>query len=342
MLRGYRGVLIAAIGVVLLGAASPPEGGGQAEQAKPEQHQQTAPSPPPVSQPPVESADKPENANPPCEAGQDNRNSDLCAQWKAADAAKDSAYWARQSYRLIFAGTVVGAFTLFAAIAAALYAREAARHTETGSIQTERSAKAAEDAIAVSREIGEAQARAYISVTKAWFETIDKALPKIILQVRNSGQSPAYDLQVVYRACSEPISVDPTVKPLKVNSFPLTDLWPAGADEILSFGIHPDDVVDQTGKGAPGKSFAMVELILEYQTVFDRQRQRIDMDTAVRLLVPNVPKWTGPELTQTKPPRHPVLVMTNFTASWILEYRRTLGSGRRVKKGEAGKKSGEA
>jgi hypothetical protein len=29
-----------------------------------------------------------------CEPGQDQRNSDLCAQWKAADAAADSARWA--------------------------------------------------------------------------------------------------------------------------------------------------------------------------------------------------------------------------------------------------------
>ncbi|AZO57450.1 MULTISPECIES: hypothetical protein [unclassified Mesorhizobium] len=238
-----------------------------------------------------------------------------------------------RSYWLIFAGTVVGAFTLFAAIAAALYAREAAKHTETGSIQAERSAKAAEDAIVASREIGEAQARAYISVTKAWFENNAKALPKIIIQVRNSGQSPAYDLRAVYRACTEPISVEPVLKPLKVNSFPLTDLWPAGADEILAFGIHPDEVVDQTGKGAPGKSFAMVELILEYQTVFDRLRQRVDMDTAVRLLIPNVPKWS-PSLDQLKLPRHPVAVMTSFTAGWIHEYRQTLSKGRVIKKDE--------
>ncbi|WP_095203621.1 hypothetical protein [Mesorhizobium carmichaelinearum] len=325
----------------LAAAASPPESGGQAEQAKPEQHQQTPATSPPISQPPVESADKPENPNPPCEAGQDNRNSDLCAQWKAADAAKESADWTMRSYWLVLAGTIIGACTLIAAGAAAKFARDAAIHTEAGAKQAERSAKAAEDAIVASREIGEAQARAYISVTKAWYENNANALPKIIIQVRNSGQSPAYDLQAIYRPCTEPINVEPPLKPLKVSSFPLTDLWPAGADEMLSFGVHPDDVVDPTGKGAPGKNFAMVELILEYMTVFDRQRGRIDMDTAVRLFIPNVPKWTGPDLNQTKPPRHPVAVMTSFTAGWIHEYRRTVGNGRRViKKGEPDKESG--
>lgn len=64
-----------------------------------------------------------------------------------------------RSYWLIFAGTVVGAFTLFAAIAAALYAREAAKHTETGAIQAERSAKAAECQSARNWDPGSARKR---------------------------------------------------------------------------------------------------------------------------------------------------------------------------------------
>ncbi|RAZ79758.1 hypothetical protein DPM35_00150 [Mesorhizobium atlanticum] len=243
---------------------------------------------------------------------------------------------------MVVVGTVIGVLTLIAAGAAAVYAGQAAKHTKTGADHAERSAKAAEDAITVSREIGEAQARAYISVTKAWFENNAKALPKIILQVRNSGQSPAYDLKVVYRACTEPISVEPAPKPLNVNSYQLTELWPAGADDILAFAIHPDEVVDQTGKGAPGKPFAMVELILEYMTAFDRPRGGVDMDTAVRLLIPKVPKWAGADLTGTKSPRHPVPVMTNFIADWILEYRRMFSKGRVIKKSEVEKRNDEA
>lgn len=42
--------------------------------------------------------------NPPCPKGQDDRRSDLCAQWKAADSAADAAWWAKWQTFLSFAG----------------------------------------------------------------------------------------------------------------------------------------------------------------------------------------------------------------------------------------------
>ena len=76
----------------------------------------------------LEAANKDQEYNPPCARGEDNRGSDLCAQWKAADAADRSASWTERTFWLGLVGTVIGAFTLFAAIAAAAYARLAAIH----------------------------------------------------------------------------------------------------------------------------------------------------------------------------------------------------------------------
>ena len=70
--------------------------------------------------------------NQPCEQGQDNRRSDLCAQWKAADAAYESAVWTRRMYPWIVAGTIIGGATLLAAIAAAMFAHRAAVAAEKG------------------------------------------------------------------------------------------------------------------------------------------------------------------------------------------------------------------
>ncbi|AZO15093.1 hypothetical protein EJ069_10340 [Mesorhizobium sp. M2A.F.Ca.ET.043.05.1.1] len=271
---------------------------------------------------PASTAGDPPGYKDPCEVGQDDRNSDLCAQWKAADAAEQSAFWT-------MIGVIVGGLTLIAAGLAAWYAGRAAQYTRDGAEHAGRSVKTAEVATEVSRQIGEAQARAYISVTKAWLENNANALPKIILQVRNSGQSPAYDLTAVFRASSEQFDLDPPLTPLRVNSYVLADLFPAGADDRLAFGIHPNDIVDMTGKPTPDEKLQMVELILEYKTVFDRPRGQIDMDTAVRLLIPNVLTFTSNRPTRQS---QPVTVMTNFTASWIREYRRTLGKGRVIKK----------
>jgi len=75
------------------------------------------------------SADKPDVG---CKADQEDRRSNLCAQWKAADAAYDSALWAL--WQVIFGGIglLVGAATLAAAIMAARYARDAANETKRG------------------------------------------------------------------------------------------------------------------------------------------------------------------------------------------------------------------
>ncbi len=58
----------------------------------------------------------------PCEPTEDDRNSDLCAQWKAADAARDSAWWA-------MVGTVVAALATIAIFYQIKLTREAVQDT---------------------------------------------------------------------------------------------------------------------------------------------------------------------------------------------------------------------
>jgi len=169
-------------------AVSPPESGGQAEQAKPQQNQQTTTGSTPIGQPQVESADKTDNTNQPCKAGQDNRNSDLCAQWKAADAAKESADWARQSYWLILAGTVIGFMTFCAAIAAAIYAGQAAVHTR-------RSADIAEKALLdIERpHIFVEKIKALRNINESWLDIPEGKFPffEVTYDTLNYGRTPA-------------------------------------------------------------------------------------------------------------------------------------------------------
>ena len=67
-----------------------------------------------------------------CDPGKDNRQSDLCAQWKAADAAAEVANWTLWTLFAGLIGLVIGGGTLFAAWRAAHWAKRAADHTETG------------------------------------------------------------------------------------------------------------------------------------------------------------------------------------------------------------------
>ena len=128
MSSGNRRVFIAFAELTLLGAS--PGNEGQPKQDE-DAGSQTKPSAPRVSIVKPQSAADYEQA---CKQGYGNRSSDLCAQWKAADA---SASAADAAWLVGAIGSVIGLLTLGAAAAAAIFARDAARHTESGAGQAE-------------------------------------------------------------------------------------------------------------------------------------------------------------------------------------------------------------
>jgi hypothetical protein len=148
MPRGYRYVLLAFVGL-LIGAAPLPKGqGAQSERADTERQIANALSGIDAS---LKEANQPNELERECDREKPNRKSDLCAQWQAADAAVNSALWAERSFYLGVAGTFIGFLTLVAAGAAAWFARDAARHTETGAIEAKRGANAAHDLLDLER-----------------------------------------------------------------------------------------------------------------------------------------------------------------------------------------------
>ena len=91
----YRSVIVAIAGLVLIGAGEPPKKAGYSDQtdaAKPEQH--SAPTVPLNASETIPKV-KSEKQQEPCGNSRYDSNDDLCAQWKAADAASDAAQWAR-------------------------------------------------------------------------------------------------------------------------------------------------------------------------------------------------------------------------------------------------------
>lgn len=126
----------------------------------------------------------------PCQPGQDNRASDLCAQWKAADAAAASAYWDRFIAVLTGGGLLVGAATLGAAVAAAVFARRASNHAH-------RSADTANDALI-------ADTRAWLAIKSVAVWSIGDPGPgdsetlstQITIWVHNYGRGPSLDCEL--------------------------------------------------------------------------------------------------------------------------------------------------
>lgn len=190
MLRGYR-LFILAVGLALAGPGYGQEASGDQQKTRNQIDTQLERIAAAIEKQPVASA--PDSG---CEPGQENRQSDLCAQWKAADAAAESARWAFWTFFATIAGLAIGGGTLLAAWRAAHWAKKAADHTQTGTIEAKRAADAAEKSVAETRRIGEAQVRCYLSAEKARIVQLQDGKIIAYCTIRNTGSSPAIDVRM--------------------------------------------------------------------------------------------------------------------------------------------------
>jgi hypothetical protein len=177
---------VCAIVVALgLAGASPPQG-----KAGEQPRETTRPQQPADRAAALPKADDPERLYAACRQGEAKRNSDLCAQWYAADSAKEASIWSRRTGWFTGIGLIVGAITMVAAICAALFAKEAANHTADG-------ARAAWAAEKVTRESAERQLRAYINVFDFYMTDVEVgAAPVANFTVTNGGSTPAKRVQM--------------------------------------------------------------------------------------------------------------------------------------------------
>ncbi|WP_404710373.1 hypothetical protein [Sphingomonas sp. MMS24-J13] len=103
---------------------------------------------------------------------------------RSADAADAQAIASNSQSRIAAWGLALSIATLIAAIGAAKYARDAARHTK-------RAADAANAANAISAQNGQAQTRAYLSIANPILSFDEWGIAEVALEIVNSGQSPA-------------------------------------------------------------------------------------------------------------------------------------------------------
>ncbi|MFL9840045.1 hypothetical protein ABS767_03635 [Sphingomonas sp. ST-64] len=156
----------------------------------------------------MDEANKAKEADRGCQRGKDDRSSDLCAQWKAADAAKESADWARRMYPWIVAGTIIGGLTLVAAVAAAMFAKSASDGAhEANRIARAVASRAERDAETARQALIRAD-RAIIRISTVQSEppplqTKDGAM--ITIRVVNIGRTNATDFEVYYALREEPM-----------------------------------------------------------------------------------------------------------------------------------------
>ncbi|MBK6414183.1 hypothetical protein [Sphingopyxis sp.] len=183
MLRIERGLIGALVGLIVLGASPNSEEKSKHDQRTIGEVNGTLRS----------SANPPANITldreKPCNAGNEDRSTDLCAQWKAADAASDSA---DAAWLFGGVGSIIGALTLLAASAAALFAKRAADHTKSA-------AHHAETSNTLNTISAERQDRAYLAVDPGGINRTksNRAVGDIV--IRNVGKIPAKNVMSFVR-----------------------------------------------------------------------------------------------------------------------------------------------
>lgn len=162
-----RALILVALAWLIAGSAPQPRAQPQSQQPKVEKKIETGPRPASTQATPAPKVSSRPVLERPCEQGQDQRESDLCAQWKAADSAARAAMWAMTSTIVAALGIIglywqvlltrkavedTGAATDAMNEANRLNMREAARNTR----RTIASAKETEAALAIAARNAEA------------------------------------------------------------------------------------------------------------------------------------------------------------------------------------------
>jgi hypothetical protein len=117
----------------------------------------------------------------PCAKGVDNRDSELCAQWKAADAAKDAADWTQRGFWIGIVGFLGLLTTLY-------YTRQAVK---VASEATNDARKALE----IAERTADRQLSPYVYVER--IEALDFSAESLVvnIKIKNFGQTPAQNFK---------------------------------------------------------------------------------------------------------------------------------------------------
>jgi hypothetical protein len=176
MPRGYRCILVALVGIALAGA-SPPNQPNKNKQTANEKTETGAATYKPDPNRNAES----------CYKNPDHEAADLCAQWSAADAAKETANLAYWGNWISGAAAGLSFFSILLVLAALKQGREANR---------------------IAENTAKGELRAYLGIESHQIEqSINAKLGKVKIQIKNYGGSPAIRAQTKIR-----VGVAPYIK----------------------------------------------------------------------------------------------------------------------------------
>lgn len=214
----------------------------------------------------------------PCRHGNDNRASDLCAQWKAADAAESAA---NAAWWIGVAGSLIAAFTLAAAWAAARWAKKAAIHTEESAVEAKRAADTAETALEKTTEASQTDLRAWLTIDLQLVgcrRHKENAQVDVTIALKNIGKTPAlrvaYSLSLSVRSSSvanygEPPQVEK--HPSQLNPMMPGQEVEQRVGKTVSKKEIDAGIADSRKHGFGPEPMIVVDGVVLYHTVFDAE-----------------------------------------------------------------------
>lgn len=120
----------------------------------------------------------------PCDDPKGQTESDLCAQWRAANAAEDSAFWTEWGFWIASVGSTL---LLWQIILTRKAVEDTSQATET-----------MREANQIAREIGQAQIRAYPIVSEITVEYNDANQALVVgWKISNNGSTPAISCEII-------------------------------------------------------------------------------------------------------------------------------------------------
>jgi hypothetical protein len=198
MLRRYRSIIAAIAGLVLIGASQPDKKTTDSEQSNTkisEVDAQTRVDVGPPTSPPKDEG---------CKADKEDRKSELCAQWKAADAANDAAKWAWLQLGLSALGVLGLVITLWFNFRALRIAEDAADETKDALAVAKQSADSAANLVRLSDRNAQLELRAYLDFDGVRIDrqpnfdnptNPDEKGVRLKITIRNYGRTPAANVE---------------------------------------------------------------------------------------------------------------------------------------------------
>ncbi|AMK18572.1 MULTISPECIES: hypothetical protein [Sphingobium] len=263
MLKGNWRVGAALAGLILAGANAPPK---QVEQPKQAAIQSELSKAVASESTPISSVRIPNDRDTGCSKGEDKRESDLCAQWKAADAAREAAEYAWYTMLLGFVGTIIGFAGTLLLVFTFFETRKTAR----------------------------AELRAYVAVDMDGMEINGRTgAAEVKLKICNQGQTPAFKSvwagNVVISTPEQlerDLAVTPRKQPEMGRRVPATVNGHQTASG--SFFNHVPFTVEEMKAAVSGEKSLFVFGFVWYEDAFGKKRETVFCYQSAPLPPPNI------------------------------------------------------